>query len=190
MAFPGFCLFYILNHVKIFCFNILNSNLLVFVYLVDTLIFSLIIAAPNMDAWDIAKELVPLLSYSAPFVIYHQYLQVIVSTNQDTPHMIHTSILCFVAIYLIFRLIPLNIGFTPLPRCADTVDFCPLIQLCYNFMHLVAFHDDSFSYLIKHYWSKYATDVYINFLKQNLSSYLGVTWMQIKWSPFSYYCSL
>ncbi|KAH6788473.1 eukaryotic initiation factor 3 gamma subunit family protein [Perilla frutescens var. frutescens] len=36
---------------------------------------SLIIAAPNMDAWDIAKELVPLLSYSAPFVIYHQYLE-------------------------------------------------------------------------------------------------------------------
>ncbi|XP_057794809.1 uncharacterized protein LOC131011072 [Salvia miltiorrhiza] len=36
---------------------------------------SLIIAAPNLDAWDIAKDLVPLLSYSAPFVIYHQYLQ-------------------------------------------------------------------------------------------------------------------
>lgn len=40
---------------------------------------SLIIAAPNMDAWDIAKELVPLLSYSAPFVIYHQYLQPLVT---------------------------------------------------------------------------------------------------------------
>ncbi|XP_012835735.1 PREDICTED: tRNA (adenine(58)-N(1))-methyltransferase non-catalytic subunit trm6 isoform X1 [Erythranthe guttata] len=36
---------------------------------------SLIIAAPDLDAWSIAKELVPLLSYSAPFVIYHQYLQ-------------------------------------------------------------------------------------------------------------------
>ncbi|KAK6140931.1 hypothetical protein DH2020_025324 [Rehmannia glutinosa] len=36
---------------------------------------SLIIAAPDLDAWSIVKELVPLLSYSAPFVIYHQYLQ-------------------------------------------------------------------------------------------------------------------
>ncbi|PIN09052.1 tRNA(1-methyladenosine) methyltransferase, subunit GCD10 [Handroanthus impetiginosus] len=36
---------------------------------------SLIIAAPELDAWSIVKELVPLLSYSAPFVIYHQYLQ-------------------------------------------------------------------------------------------------------------------
>ncbi|GER26603.1 tRNA (Adenine-N(1)-)-methyltransferasenon-catalytic subunit trm6 [Striga asiatica] len=40
---------------------------------------SLIIAAPDLDAWDIVKELVPLLAYSAPFVIYHQYLQPLVS---------------------------------------------------------------------------------------------------------------
>ncbi|KAL3640971.1 hypothetical protein CASFOL_015939 [Castilleja foliolosa] len=40
---------------------------------------SLIIAAPDLDAWSIAKELVPLLSYSAPFVIYHQYLQPLAS---------------------------------------------------------------------------------------------------------------
>ncbi|XP_073315567.1 uncharacterized protein [Primulina huaijiensis] len=36
---------------------------------------SMIIAAPDLDAWSIGKELLPLLSYSAPFVIYHQYLQ-------------------------------------------------------------------------------------------------------------------
>ncbi|KAJ8762192.1 hypothetical protein K2173_007347 [Erythroxylum novogranatense] len=35
----------------------------------------LIIAAPDSDAWSLAKDLVPLLSYSAPFAIYHQYLQ-------------------------------------------------------------------------------------------------------------------
>ncbi|XP_011083530.1 tRNA (adenine(58)-N(1))-methyltransferase non-catalytic subunit trm6 [Sesamum indicum] len=40
---------------------------------------SLIIAAPDLDVWGIAKELVPLLSYSAPFVIYHQYLQPLAS---------------------------------------------------------------------------------------------------------------
>ncbi|KAL0438434.1 UNVERIFIED_CONTAM: tRNA (adenine(58)-N(1))-methyltransferase non-catalytic subunit trm6 [Sesamum latifolium] len=40
---------------------------------------SLIIAAPDMDVWGIAKELVPLLSYSAPLVIYHQYLQPLAS---------------------------------------------------------------------------------------------------------------
>ncbi|KAM7257060.1 hypothetical protein ACFE04_012801 [Oxalis oulophora] len=36
---------------------------------------SLIIAAPDVDAWNLVKDLLPLLSYSAPFVIYHQYLQ-------------------------------------------------------------------------------------------------------------------
>uniref|UniRef100_A0A5B7AUJ1 tRNA (adenine(58)-N(1))-methyltransferase non-catalytic subunit TRM6 n=1 Tax=Davidia involucrata TaxID=16924 RepID=A0A5B7AUJ1_DAVIN len=36
---------------------------------------SLIIAAPDVDAWSIVKELLPLLSYSAPFAIYHQYIQ-------------------------------------------------------------------------------------------------------------------
>ncbi|XP_010530285.1 PREDICTED: tRNA (adenine(58)-N(1))-methyltransferase non-catalytic subunit trm6 [Tarenaya hassleriana] len=36
---------------------------------------SLIIAAPEQDAWSLAKDLLPLLSYSAPFAIYHQYLQ-------------------------------------------------------------------------------------------------------------------
>ncbi|XP_021907310.1 tRNA (adenine(58)-N(1))-methyltransferase non-catalytic subunit TRM6 [Carica papaya] len=36
---------------------------------------SLIIAAPEQDAWTIVKDLLPLLSYSAPFAIYHQYLQ-------------------------------------------------------------------------------------------------------------------
>ncbi|KAL2468255.1 eukaryotic initiation factor 3 gamma subunit family protein [Forsythia ovata] len=36
---------------------------------------SLIIAAPNLDVWDTVKEVLPLLSYSASFAIYHQYLQ-------------------------------------------------------------------------------------------------------------------
>ncbi|XWS24473.1 hypothetical protein CRYUN_Cryun28dG0105600 [Craigia yunnanensis] len=36
---------------------------------------SLIIAAPEQDAWSLVKDLLPLLSTSAPFAIYHQYLQ-------------------------------------------------------------------------------------------------------------------
>ncbi|XP_052202415.1 uncharacterized protein LOC127808093 isoform X2 [Diospyros lotus] len=36
---------------------------------------SLIIAAPDVDAWNIVRELLPLLSFSAPFAIYHQYIQ-------------------------------------------------------------------------------------------------------------------
>ncbi|KAI3799939.1 hypothetical protein L1987_35245 [Smallanthus sonchifolius] len=36
---------------------------------------SVIIAAPDVDAWSIIKEVLPFLSFSAPFVIYHQYLQ-------------------------------------------------------------------------------------------------------------------
>ncbi|XVF58437.1 hypothetical protein PTKIN_Ptkin07bG0066900 [Pterospermum kingtungense] len=36
---------------------------------------SLIIAAPEQDAWSLVKDLLPFLSYSAPFAIYHQYLQ-------------------------------------------------------------------------------------------------------------------
>ncbi|GFY86239.1 eukaryotic initiation factor 3 gamma subunit family protein [Actinidia rufa] len=36
---------------------------------------SLIIAAPDVDAWRIVKELLPFLSFSAPFAIYHQYIQ-------------------------------------------------------------------------------------------------------------------
>ncbi|KAK8585173.1 hypothetical protein V6N13_139108 [Hibiscus sabdariffa] len=35
---------------------------------------SLIIAAPEQDAWSLVKDLLPLLTYSAPFAIYHQYL--------------------------------------------------------------------------------------------------------------------
>ncbi|OMO87406.1 hypothetical protein CCACVL1_09048 [Corchorus capsularis] len=41
---------------------------------------SLIIAAPEQDPWSLVKHLLPLLSYSAPFAIYHQYLQL---TNQN-----------------------------------------------------------------------------------------------------------
>ncbi|KAL6212812.1 hypothetical protein ACLB2K_018028 [Fragaria x ananassa] len=36
---------------------------------------SLIIAAPELDTWSLVKEILPLLSNSAPFAIYHQYLQ-------------------------------------------------------------------------------------------------------------------
>ncbi|CAL1355622.1 unnamed protein product [Linum trigynum] len=35
----------------------------------------LIIAAPDLDPWSTVKRLLPLLSYSAPFAIYHQHLQ-------------------------------------------------------------------------------------------------------------------
>ncbi|XP_023639619.1 tRNA (adenine(58)-N(1))-methyltransferase non-catalytic subunit trm6 isoform X2 [Capsella rubella] len=36
---------------------------------------SLIIAAQDQDPWSFVKDALPLLSYSAPFAIYHQYLQ-------------------------------------------------------------------------------------------------------------------
>ncbi|KAJ7963793.1 tRNA (adenine(58)-N(1))-methyltransferase non-catalytic subunit TRM6 [Quillaja saponaria] len=36
---------------------------------------SLIIAAPEIDTWTLVNDLLPLLSNSAPFAIYHQYLQ-------------------------------------------------------------------------------------------------------------------
>lgn len=45
--------------------------------------FSLIVAAPFVDAWSIVKEVFPLLSFSAPFVVYHQYLQVITIESSD-----------------------------------------------------------------------------------------------------------
>ncbi|ONK80832.1 uncharacterized protein A4U43_C01F22260 [Asparagus officinalis] len=37
---------------------------------------SLIVAAPEMDVESIIEDLLPILSYYAPFAIYHQYLQV------------------------------------------------------------------------------------------------------------------
>ncbi|XP_031118360.1 tRNA (adenine(58)-N(1))-methyltransferase non-catalytic subunit trm6 [Ipomoea triloba] len=36
---------------------------------------SLIIAAPEMDPWSIIKDILPLLSFSASFAVYHQYAQ-------------------------------------------------------------------------------------------------------------------
>ncbi|XP_058725378.1 uncharacterized protein LOC131596667 [Vicia villosa] len=36
---------------------------------------SLIIAALDLDTWTVVRDLLPLLSNSAPFAIYHQYLQ-------------------------------------------------------------------------------------------------------------------
>ncbi|XP_049362950.1 uncharacterized protein LOC125827676 isoform X1 [Solanum verrucosum] len=36
---------------------------------------SLIIAAPELDPWGIIKEVLPLVSFSAPFAVYHQYAQ-------------------------------------------------------------------------------------------------------------------
>ncbi|KAK9085040.1 hypothetical protein Sjap_025451 [Stephania japonica] len=40
---------------------------------------SLVFAAPELDTWCAVQELFPLLSYSAPFAIYHQYLQPLAS---------------------------------------------------------------------------------------------------------------
>lgn len=45
------------------------------------LICSLIMAAQDQDPWSLAQDVFPLLSYSAPFAIYHQYLQVCVITR-------------------------------------------------------------------------------------------------------------
>jgi len=36
---------------------------------------SMIVAAPELDTWTVIVQLLPLLSFSAPFAIYHQYLQ-------------------------------------------------------------------------------------------------------------------
>ncbi|XP_062098297.1 uncharacterized protein LOC133804148 isoform X2 [Humulus lupulus] len=36
---------------------------------------SLIVSAPDLDTWSLVKDLLPLLSNSAPFAIYHQFLQ-------------------------------------------------------------------------------------------------------------------
>uniref|UniRef100_A0A453DR19 tRNA (adenine(58)-N(1))-methyltransferase non-catalytic subunit TRM6 n=7 Tax=Aegilops tauschii TaxID=37682 RepID=A0A453DR19_AEGTS len=36
---------------------------------------SLIVAAPDHEVESVVADLLPLLSYSAPFAIYHQYLQ-------------------------------------------------------------------------------------------------------------------
>ncbi|KAI3981625.1 hypothetical protein MKX01_007545 [Papaver californicum] len=50
---------------------------------------SLIIAAPDLDPWTVVQELLPYLSYSAPFAIYHQYLQPLASCmhNLQTARM-------------------------------------------------------------------------------------------------------
>ncbi|GAB2228431.1 hypothetical protein Droror1_Dr00010270 [Drosera rotundifolia] len=48
---------------------------------------SLLIAAPEQDAWPILQELLPLLSYSAPFAIYHQFLQPLATCM----HHLHTQ---------------------------------------------------------------------------------------------------
>jgi hypothetical protein len=37
---------------------------------------SLIVAAPGHEVENLVADLLPLLSYSAPFAIYHQYLEV------------------------------------------------------------------------------------------------------------------
>lgn len=46
------------------------------------LLFSLIIAAPELDPWGIIKEVLPLLAFSAPFAVYHQYAQVMFLAGQ------------------------------------------------------------------------------------------------------------
>jgi len=54
----------------------LNKTIFFGSYISLCLLCSLIVAAPEMDVETIVQDLLPLLSYSAPFVIYHQYLQV------------------------------------------------------------------------------------------------------------------
>lgn len=44
--------------------------------LIFLLLCSLIVAAPEMDVESLIMDLLPLLAYSAPFAVYHQYLQV------------------------------------------------------------------------------------------------------------------
>ncbi|XP_075651148.1 uncharacterized protein LOC142621695 isoform X2 [Castanea sativa] len=48
---------------------------------------SLIIAAPELDLWSLLKDLLPLLANSAPFAIYHQYLQVLPSRTHPCMQM-------------------------------------------------------------------------------------------------------
>ncbi|KAM5565107.1 hypothetical protein ABKV19_019237 [Rosa sericea] len=48
---------------------------------------SLIIAAPELDTWSLVKEILPLLSNSASFAIYHQYLQVLPSRTHPCMQM-------------------------------------------------------------------------------------------------------
>ncbi|GAA0151390.1 translation initiation factor [Lithospermum erythrorhizon] len=47
---------------------------------------SLIVAAPNLDAWSIVKELLPLLSFSAPFAIYHQHSEPLAACMRNLQH--------------------------------------------------------------------------------------------------------
>ncbi|KAK8642364.1 hypothetical protein V6N13_011710 [Hibiscus sabdariffa] len=47
---------------------------------------SLIVAAPEQDAWSLVKDLLPLLTYSAPFAIYHQYLQPLATCMHNLQH--------------------------------------------------------------------------------------------------------
>lgn len=44
-------------------------------YWVENGFTSMIVAAPELDTWTVIVQLLPLLSFSAPFAIYHQYLQ-------------------------------------------------------------------------------------------------------------------
>ncbi|XP_039049065.1 tRNA (adenine(58)-N(1))-methyltransferase non-catalytic subunit trm6-like [Hibiscus syriacus] len=47
---------------------------------------SLIIAAAEQDAWSLVKDLLPLRTYSAPFAIYHQYLQPLATCMHNLQH--------------------------------------------------------------------------------------------------------
>ncbi|KAG9148027.1 hypothetical protein Leryth_003609 [Lithospermum erythrorhizon] len=47
---------------------------------------SLIVAAPNLDAWSIVKELLSLLSFSAPFAIYHQHSEPLAACMRNLQH--------------------------------------------------------------------------------------------------------
>ncbi|ONK80260.1 uncharacterized protein A4U43_C01F15680 [Asparagus officinalis] len=53
---------------------------------------SLIVAAPEMDVESIIEDLLPILSYYAPFAIYHQYLQIHKSLNIPAKDMFYFGI--------------------------------------------------------------------------------------------------
>ena len=53
-----------------------SMSLNIFINILVLCQHSLIVAAPDHEVESVVADLLPLLSYSAPFAIYHQYLQV------------------------------------------------------------------------------------------------------------------
>uniref|UniRef100_A0A453DR43 tRNA (adenine(58)-N(1))-methyltransferase non-catalytic subunit TRM6 n=1 Tax=Aegilops tauschii subsp. strangulata TaxID=200361 RepID=A0A453DR43_AEGTS len=55
--------------------NNCSMSLNIFINILVLCQHSLIVAAPDHEVESVVADLLPLLSYSAPFAIYHQYLQ-------------------------------------------------------------------------------------------------------------------